>query len=82
VPARPALDAGTRPAGAILGPLGMRRADRRAEAASEMPGTAVLASAVLILQGMPTGIAEERVTSEFCRAIGTTALAGAGRRDV
>lgn len=69
-----ALDAGDKPAGAILGPLGMKRRDRRAMATSmieEVTGqdAAVMSSAVLTIGKIPVGIAEETVTKRFAAAL-------------
>ena len=69
-----ALDAGDKPAGAILGPLGMRRRDRRAMATSmieEVTGqdAAVMSSAVLTIGKVPVGIAEETITRHFAAAL-------------
>ena len=69
-----ALDEGTEPAGRILGPLGMRRTDRRALATAgieEITGAAaaVRSSAVLEVGGQGAGIAEENITLEFARAL-------------
>lgn len=72
------FDAGERPAGAILGPLGMRRTDRRALATrmiEEVTGqdAAVMSTAVLTVDGVGVGIAEEFITRHFANA-----LAGGG----
>jgi hypothetical protein len=72
--ARRALDDGTEPAGRILGPLGMRRTDRRALATAgieEITGApaVVRSSAVLEVGGQGAGIAEENITLEFARAL-------------
>jgi len=69
--ARQALDDGTEPAGRILGPLGMRRTDRRALATAgieEITGApaAVRSSAILEIGGRPVAIAEENITVDFC----------------
>lgn len=69
-----ALDAGDKPAGAILGPLGMKRRDRRAMATSmieEVTGqdAAVISSAVLTIGKIPVGIAEECITKRFASAL-------------
>jgi hypothetical protein len=72
--ARQALDDGTEPAGRILGPLGMRRTDRRALATAgieEITGApaAVRSSAVLEIGGHPVAIAEENVTLQFAASL-------------
>ncbi len=69
-----ALEKGEEPAGRILGPLGMRRADRRALATTgieEITGddAAVRSSAVLVVGGMAVGIAEENVTRAFAESL-------------
>ena len=69
-----ALEKGDEPAGRILGPLGMRRADRRALATTgieEITGNdaAVRSSAVLVVGGMAVGIAEENITMAFAEAL-------------
>jgi chorismate-pyruvate lyase len=69
-----ALDAGEKPAGAILGPLGMRRTDRRAMATTcieEVTGqdAAVMSSAVLTVGKVAVGIAEETITKRFAEAL-------------
>ena len=61
-----AIQAGE-PAGAVLGPYGMHRIDRKA-----FPSRAdatVDISAVLALGDMPVGMAEERVTRQFCEHV-------------
>jgi chorismate-pyruvate lyase len=68
------LDAGERPAGAILRPLGMKRTDRRAMATTgieEVTGqdAAVMASAVLTVGKVAVGIAEETITRAFAEAL-------------
>jgi chorismate-pyruvate lyase len=68
------LDAGERPAGAILRPLGMKRTDRRAMATSgieEVTGqdAAVMSSAVLSVGKVAVGIAEETITRVFAAAL-------------
>jgi chorismate-pyruvate lyase len=68
------LDAGDRPAGAILGPLGMRRTDRHAGASrliEEVTGqdAAVMSSAVLTIGKTGVGIAEETITRVFAEAL-------------
>ena len=69
-----ALDEGTSPAGTILGPLGMRREDRRAMPTrfdDEITGEplAVAASAVLTVGGWRVGIAEEFITMAFAETL-------------
>ena len=69
-----ALDAGDEPAGRILAPYGMRRTDRRAMATTgieEVTGqdAAVMASAVLTVDRVPVGIAEECITRAFAEAL-------------
>jgi hypothetical protein len=69
-----ALDAGTEPAGVILGRLGMRRADRQAVPATSLEAAtgqdaAVRSAAVLTLGAWPVGLAEESVTRQFAEAI-------------
>lgn len=69
-----ALDDGAEPAGAILAPLGMTRADRRALATAgieEITGAAaaVRSSAVLMVAGAAAAIAEENITREFADLI-------------
>jgi chorismate-pyruvate lyase len=69
-----ALDAGERPAGAILKPLGMKRTDRRAMATTgieEVTGqdAAVMSSAVLTVRKAGVGIAEECITRTFAKAL-------------
>jgi len=69
-----ALDEGILPAGKILGPLGMRRADRRALATAgieEITGAdaAVRSTAVLMAGGVAVGIAEENITREFAESL-------------
>ena len=69
-----AFSAGTEPAGRILGPLGMRREDRRALATTgieEITGAdaAVRSSAVLVVEGMAAGVAEENITMEFAASL-------------
>jgi len=61
-----AIQAGE-PAGAVLGPYGMHRTDRKAFL-SRADAT-VDASAVLSLGDQMTGTAEELVTAEFCRHV-------------
>lgn len=68
------LDAGNEPAGKILGPLGMRRAQRCAGASrliEEVTGqdAAVMSSAVLTVGRVPVGIAEETITNAFAEAL-------------
>jgi hypothetical protein len=68
------LDAGERPAGAILRPLGMKRTDRRAMATTgieEVTGqdAAVMSSAVLTIAKVGVGIAEETITRRFAEAL-------------
>ena len=68
------LDAGEKPAGAILRPLWMRRTDRRAMAAAgteEVAGrdAAVMSSAVLTIGKAAVGIAEETITKRFAAAL-------------
>ena len=68
------LDAGERPAGAILGPYGMRRTDRRAMATTgieEVTGqdAAVISSAVLTVGKVAAGIAEETIVRAFAVAL-------------
>lgn len=68
------LDAGEKPAGAILRPLGMRRTDRRAMATAgieEVTGqdAAVMSSAVLTVRKVAAGIAEETITRRFAEAL-------------
>lgn len=69
-----ALEEGAEPAGRILGPLGMRRADRRALATTgieEITGNdaAVRSSAVLVVGGMTVAIAEENITRAFAEGL-------------
>jgi len=61
-----AIQAGE-PAGAVLGPYGMHRTDRKAFLSR--PDATVDASAVLSLGDMPIGAAEEHVTTGFCRHV-------------
>ncbi len=68
------LDAGERPAGAILRPYGMKRTDRRAMATTgieEVTGqdAAVMSSAVLTVGKVAAGIAEETITKRFAEAL-------------
>ena len=68
------LDAGEKPAGAILRPYGMKRTDRRAMATSgieEVTGqdAAVMSSAVLTVGKVAAGIAEETITKRFAEAL-------------
>ena len=68
------LDAGAQPAGIILGRLGMYRTDRRAMATrmmEEVTGqdAAVIASAVLEVDGQAVGIAGETITRAFAEAL-------------
>lgn len=68
------LDEGTRPAGAILAPLGMHREDRRAMATGfpdEITGEprATASSAVLVVDGQRVAIAEEFVTMAFAETL-------------
>jgi chorismate-pyruvate lyase len=69
------LDAGGRPAGAILRPLGMKRTDRRAMATAGMleevtgQDAAVQSTAVLTVDRVPIGIAEETITRRFAEAL-------------
>ena len=68
------LDEGTKPAGAILAPLGMRREDRRAMATGfddEITGEprATASSAVLVVDGQRVAIAEEFVTMAFTETL-------------
>ena len=77
-----ALDAGTEPAGVILGRLGMRREDRRAMATAGMEevtgaDAAVRSTAVLEVAGRAAGYADECVTRAFAaRLAGGAALRG------
>lgn len=71
---RQELDAGSEPAGTILGRLGMTRQDRRAMPtgrADEITGEplAAVASAVLVVGDWPVGIAEEYVTLAFAETL-------------
>lgn len=71
---RAEFEAGEKPAGAILGPYGMRRTDRRAGATTlieEVTGQpmAVMSSATLSIGKVPVGIAEEYVTAAFAEAL-------------
>ena len=68
------LDAGEKPAGAILRPYGMKRTDRRAMATTgieEVTGqdAAVMSSAVLTVGKVAAGIAEETITRAFASAL-------------
>ena len=68
------LDAGEKPAGAILRPYGMKRTDRRAMATTgieEVTGqdAAVMSSAVLTVGKVAAGIAEETITRVFAVAL-------------
>ena len=68
------LREGAQPAGRILGPLGMRREDRRALATTgieEITGNdaAVRSSAVLVVGGQAVGMAEENVTMAFAASL-------------
>ena len=68
------LDAGEKPAGAILRPYGMKRTDRRAMATTgieEVTGqdAAVMSSAVLTVGKAAVGIAEETITKRFAEAL-------------
>ena len=68
------LDAGEKPAGAILRPYGMRRTDRRAMATTgieEVTGqdAAVMSSAVLAIGKVAVGIAEEVITRAFAEQL-------------
>lgn len=70
------LDAGTEPAGVILGriPGGMRREERRAVAADvidEITGedASVMSRAVLVAGGRAVGIAEENFTARFAESL-------------
>jgi hypothetical protein len=70
------LDEGKEPAGKILGPLGMRRTDRRAMSVAgmeieEVTGqpAAVVASAALEVDGQLVGLAEEHVTMAFAESL-------------
>ena len=62
-PARALLDAGQRPAGHILGPLGARRRWARARA---LAGQGVRSEAVLYLAGKPAALAGEDISWELC----------------
>lgn len=69
-----ALDEGTKPAGTILGELGMRREDRRAMATSfddEITGEprATASSAVLVVDGQRVAVAEEFVMMAFAETL-------------
>ena len=61
--ARALLDQGQRPAGHILGPLGVTRHQARARA---MPGEGVRSQAVLCLAGLPVALAAEDISYELC----------------
>ena len=68
------LDAGTEPAGVILGRLGMRRAQRRAVAVSvidEITGedASVMSRAVLAVGGRAVAIAEENFMAAFTESL-------------
>jgi hypothetical protein len=70
------LDAGTEPAGVILGrlPGGMRREERRAVAADvidEITGedASILSRAVLVVAGQAVGLAEENFTAAFIESL-------------
>src|SRR6185312_3338579 len=68
------LDKTTTPAGTILGPLGMRREDRRAMATDrddEITGEprATASSAVLFVDGQRVAIAEEFVMLKFAKTL-------------
>ncbi|MDQ2811529.1 MAG: hypothetical protein M3Z75_06525 [Actinomycetota bacterium] len=69
-----ALDDGTQPAGRILAPYGMHRADRRALATTgieDVTGAdaAVRSTAVLVVGGMAAAIAEETITRAFAQSL-------------
>ena len=71
------LDAGTEPAGVILGrlPGGMRREQRRAVAVDvidEITGedAALMSRAVLVAGGQPAGLAEENFMTRFVASLG------------
>ena len=73
---RAALDAGTEPAGVILGriPGGMRREQRRAAAADvidEVTGedASVMSRAVLVAGGQAVGLAEENFMARFVKGL-------------
>lgn len=61
--ARALLDAGQRPAGHILGPLGVTRRWSRALARQ---GGGVESQAVLYLDGLPVALAAEDISPELC----------------
>ena len=68
------LDEGTKPAGTILAPLGMRREDRRAMATGfpdEITGEprATASSAVLVVDGQRVAVAEEFVMLRFAETL-------------
>ena len=68
------LDESTRPAGTILGELGMRREDRRAmptDRDDEITGEprATASSAVLVVDGQQVAIAEEFVMLKFAETL-------------
>ena len=68
------LDAGTEPAGVILGRAGMRREQRRAVAVNvidEITGedASVMSRAVLAVGGQAVAIAEENFTSTFTESL-------------
>jgi len=68
------LDESTKPAGTILGELGMRREDRRAMATGrddEITGEprATASSAVLVVDGQRVAIAEEFVMLKFAKTL-------------
>lgn len=70
-----ALDEGAKPAGLILGEFGMRREDRRALAVTDMleevtgQPMSVMSSATLSIDGVPVGVAEEFITSQFAESL-------------
>jgi hypothetical protein len=68
------LEAGQRPAGAVLAASGMYRTDRRAAATSQIEEVtgqpaACISSAVMTIGGLPVGIAEEFITLAFAEAL-------------
>jgi hypothetical protein len=64
--ARALLEAGKRPAGHILGPLGATRHWCRARA---LNGAGVKSQAVLYLGGLPVALAAEEISYELCEVI-------------
>ena len=64
--ARALLDEGQRPAGHILGPLGVTRHYRRARA---LNGEGVRSQAILYLDGLPVALATEDITFELCEVM-------------